>query len=454
MSKGKNTILTPSDFKLPIARATDSTTFQKESLTVTPSGSNGDNIFSIDDTYLIVSGSGGWRYPLAFNPATMHVLNTGSWTVGTNQVRWTGSTSFSRTTRNTVYALPGSATKISGVNGNDTTLYRLTLSGTTSITATGTKVFDFARCPGMPNPYNIGYGVWHSTLTVSAGDKRFSEAFSNRKGGQNTGTDITVFDASSGRCYRYDTAHARLCLATGCAPMSLPDTFTVHNVYMSLDGKYLRVTVGKCISGGCTGESISNPYFWEIGTTNVTQCYTSSHTANCTGHMTEGYEHVYNATVWPHTAKRAFTDPLSYTLLNSTPSIAPVTAAHFSNNAADINDTRPFWATNVQDVHTAFGGAGCNTSGNIYEGCTFPGPLYGEIFGITQTGGYIRAAHSYNSGSSTGFDCRNTIGAVSQTGKFFAWTSDWLTTLGKDNYNKNRCDVFIVHLAAAQGSTY
>jgi len=453
MSNGKNTIVTPSDFHLPIVRVTDSTSLQNKTLTVTLSGADVDNIFNTDDTYMMVVDGGSWKYPVAFNPSTMKVINSSPWKAGTNQVRWGGSASFSRTTRNVVYAIPGKQTHIPGVTGNSTTLYKLTLSGTTAITATGTKVFDYTRCPSMPSPYNIGYGVWHSILTVSAGDKRFAQAMSNQRGGQNTGTDITVYDAPSGQCYRYDTKRARFCSSTGCVPMSSSDLFTIHEVYMSLDGKYLRVSVGKCLNSGCGHGGTSHPYIWEIGTPNVTRCFTSSGSANCTGHMVEGYSHLYNATVWPQTGKRALSDPLSYTLVNPTPDLSPIVDEHYSNNAADPNDTHPYWVTSVQNLHKSFGGAGCKTTGNIYEGCTFPGPLYGEIYGITQNGGYIRAAHSYNSGSSTEFNCQNTIGAVSQTGRFFAFTSDWLNTLGMDNLNHHRCDVFIVNLAAAQGAT-
>lgn len=453
MTRGKNTIVTPSDFKLPIVRVTDGTLFQNRTLTVTLSGSNGDNIFSTDDSYLLVIDTGGWRYPVAFNPSTMKMLNTAAWTPGANQVRFGGSGSFSRTTRNVVYSVMGSNTQIAGTSPNDTTLFKLSLSGTTSISATGTKVFDFATCPGMPRPYHIGNPIWRSVLTVSAGDKRYSEAFSNQKGGQDTATDITVYDAPSKQCYRYDTAHARLCTSTGCAPMSLPDTFKIHEVYMSLDGNYLRIMFSRCISGGCTQGTASNPYFWKIGTTEVTRCYTPSHTANCSGHMVEGYTHLYNAIMWPQTGKRSFTDPLSYSLVNSSPSLTPNTDEHYSNNAANSNDTNPYWVTNVQNVHTTFGGRGCNKTGNLYLGCTFPGPLFGEVYGITQNGGYIRAAHTYNSGSSKNFNCSNAIGAVSQSGRFFAFSSDWLTTLGKDDNNLPRCDVFIVNLAAAQGAS-
>ena len=454
VANGKNTIVTPSDFKLPIVRVTDKNTYANKSLTVTLSGSDGDNIFNTDDSYLLVIDGGGWRYPVSFSPSTLQVLNTSAWQIGTNQVRFSGSGSFSRSTRNIVYAVPGKSTSITGVNGNGSALYKLTLSGTASITATGTKVFDFATCQGMPNPYDIGHGIWNSVLTVSSGDKRFAQAFSNQSGGQNTGTDITVYDAPSGQCYRYDTAHAKLCTSTGCVPMSLSDEFTIHEVYMSLDGNYLRIVFNKCNKGACTEGTNSNPYFWEIGTTNVTRCYSSTSAANCTGHMIEGHSHIYNSTTWPETGKRALSDPLSYSFVNTTPDLSPSTDTHYSNNAADSSDTAPFWVTNVQNVHTSFGGAGCNKTGNVYEGCTFPGPLYGEIFGITQSGGYIRAAHTYNSGSSSGFNCANTIGAISQTGKFFAWTSDWLTTLGKDDKSQYRCDVFVVNLAAAQGATH
>lgn len=454
MSTGKNTIRTPSDFKLPIVRTTDATTYQKKTLTVTVSGSAGDNIFSTDDSYFMVVDEGSWKYPVAFDPSTMKVLNPGPWIPGTNQVRWGGSSSFSRTTRNVVYALPGSNTQIKGVTTNSTSLVKITLSGTASITATGTKMYDFANCPGMPSPYSIGYPIWHSTLTVSFGDKRFAEGFSNQKGGQNTGTDVTVYDAPSRQCYRYDTKNARFCSSNGCFPMSLPDKYTIHEVYMSLDGNHVRISMNKCLSGGCTSGNASHPYIWTVGTTDVTRCYNSSHTANCGGHMVEGYSHLYNSIYWPETGKRSFSDPLSYSLVNTTPDLNPITDQHYSNNAADTNDTHPYWVTNLQNIHNKFGGAGCNTTGNVYLGCTFPGPLYGEIFGITQRGGYIRAAHTYNSGSSANFNCQSNIGAVSQTGRFYAWTSDWLTTIGKDNHNVNRCDVFIVNLAAAQGATH
>lgn len=450
VSKGKNTLVTPSDFNLPIVRITDGSLYQNRSFTETPSGSSGDNIFNTNDTYMLVADQDGWRYPVSFNPSTMEIENTSSWVLGKNQQRWSGSSSFSRTDPHTVFAVTEDSLT-PGKTYDQTTLVKITLSGTKTITAAASAVFDFARCPGMPRPYDTGRGMWRSALTVSAGDRRFASAFSDL-GGQDTGGDVAVYDAPSGQCYRYDTLHARLCTARGCVPMSLADEFSVHEVYMSLDGDYVRIIFAHCFKGGCSKGSGSHPYYWHVGTTEVVRCMNSAGTANCAGHQVEGYSHIYNSIYWPFTAKRSFSDPFSYTWMNQTPRLNPIVDNHYSNNAADPADTHPIWVTTVANIHTTFGGAGCHKSGNVYEGCTFPGPLYGEVFGIRQDGGYIRAAHTYNSGSSRYFQCNESIGAVSQSGRFFAWSSDWLTTLGTDDQRVHRCDVFVVNLAAEQGA--
>jgi hypothetical protein len=156
---------------------------------------------------------------------------------------------------------------------------------------------------------------------------------------------------------------------------------------------------------------------------------------------------------WPQLQKRAFSSPLTYTVWNPGQNFGSIDD-HISDNNQNSTDTNPVWETNYPNPNTAGGGAGCNTTGNLFLGCSWPGPLYGEIFGVTSSGGYIRVAHSYNSASSSYFNCGQTIGSVSQTGKFFAWVSDWLTTLGNDDTGVPRCDVFLVRLDVAQGTTF
>src|SRR5690242_9213392 len=44
VSKGRNALVTPSDFNLPIVRITDGALYENRTFSETPSGSNGDNI--------------------------------------------------------------------------------------------------------------------------------------------------------------------------------------------------------------------------------------------------------------------------------------------------------------------------------------------------------------------------------------------------------------------------
>ena len=116
VSQGRNTIVTPSDFNLPIVRVTDSTNYENRDMTTTMSGSDGDNIFNTDDTYLIVDDNDGWKYPVAFDPTTLQVLTGSPWNIGTNQVRWGGAGRSAGPTRRFFLqspALPPSASRAS-----------------------------------------------------------------------------------------------------------------------------------------------------------------------------------------------------------------------------------------------------------------------------------------------------------------------------------------------------
>ena len=69
------------------------------------------------------------------------------------------------------------------------------------------------------------------------------------------------------------------------------------------------------------------------------------------------------------------------------------------------------------------------------------------------TGQTWRFAHTFDSSSSAFFSVANAIGSISQDGRFFAWASDWMGTLGSTSgasactLNSNcRGDVFVVEL--------
>ena len=81
-------------------------------------------------------------------------------------------------------------------------------------------------------------------------------------------------------------------------------------------------------------------------------------------------------------------------------------------------------------------------------------PWYNEILGISPLDGTVwRFAHTYITTTSHRFSAKYAIGAVSQDGRFFAFSSDWMGTLGSESGSAGctvskdcRGDVFVVEL--------
>jgi hypothetical protein len=86
---------------------------------------------------------------------------------------------------------------------------------------------------------------------------------------------------------------------------------------------------------------------------------------------------------------------------------------------------------------------------------SFPAPWYDEILGVAADGsGKVwRFAHSFITGRSQSFATKYGIGSVSQDGRFFLFSSDWMGTLGSQSQaaacsvaKDCRGDVFVVEL--------
>jgi len=110
---------------------------------------------------------------------------------------------------------------------------------------------------------------------------------------------------------------------------------------------------------------------------------------------------------------------------------------HQSWNNADPGDSVPFLSTTWSSSKP------------------FPAPWYNEIIGIASNGsGKVwRFAHSYISAQSQLFATKYGIGSVSQDGRFFLFSSDWMGKLGSQSatvactVGKDcRGDAFIVEL--------
>jgi hypothetical protein len=79
---------------------------------------------------------------------------------------------------------------------------------------------------------------------------------------------------------------------------------------------------------------------------------------------------------------------------------------------------------------------------------------YNEIIGISPVNGTVwRFAHTYVTAASQRFSTKYAIGSISQDGRFFAFSSDWMGTLGSESGSSSctvgtdcRGDVFVVAL--------
>jgi hypothetical protein len=290
-----------------------------------------------------------------------------------------------------------------------------------------------------------GFSVtWTTAGGVSADETVFSAGFSNNGGQGGPGATYAAAITPNG-CQVLNTATG-VFTSTGTLPSgTVPnwttvtdvDGFTIHNVKMAKDGSYLIITptLSSCSGGWCSAATQSM-FFWQIGTTNVVKVNNSAD-----GHWTEGYSHWINSGSSGQFRSRLFSNPTAVT--NIIPSsllpagIVSVYDKHCGWTNVDAANSYPFFCSTY-------------TTNNPVPNVAW----YNEIIGISPTTGQVyRFAHTFATARSHRFNDRSAIGAISQDGRFFAWSSDWMGTLGSESGASTctvgvdcRGDVFVVEL--------
>jgi hypothetical protein len=421
---GANTIVTDPNFGNRIVRITDANTdtatgFVNRTYETTASGSADENIWNLDSTLFVVQDTGAGGYLFTFNPATMQAarMYVSSFPT-TNGMKVSGGGVWSHVNSDLLYSNSGTA--ISSYNFTDRTN-----------PPSPQNVYDFTS---SPNCLPAGFmPTWQTRGGVSADDTVFGMGYSNT-GAQNTGIYAAVYKVGSG-CSMLNTQTGQVSGDWGVkSALTRADRFTVHNVKVSKDGNWLIIAKGNCLISSCS----TGPYFWQIGTTNMISCGDGGH---CSGHWTEGYTHWVNNNGSPTGNQE--TRLLS--LASSAVSLTPVLPTGFTGpadqhqswNNVDPADSAPFATTTWSQT------------------TPFTAPWYNEILGIAADGsGTIwRFAHSFNSGTSQNFTTQYAIGSISQDGKYFIFSSDWMGTLGSESGSTTcsigtdcRGDVFVVEL--------
>jgi hypothetical protein len=422
---GSNTMVTDPSFGNQIVRITDFHTdpsaplsFARTFVTST-SGRADENLWNVDSSLFIIQSNGGAGYPFDFNAANLHATRLYSSNYpASNGLTLPGGGAWSRVNSNLVYVDVGST--IVSYDFTDRTT-----------PPTPQLVYDFTSSPSCLPP---GFVVsWKTRGGVSAGDAVFGMAYSNN-GVQGTALLAVAYKVGSG-CSMLNTQTGQVTSDWGTGgPASISDRWTIHNVKLSKDGNWLVIAAESCTSSKCS----KGPYFWQIGTTNVTSCGDSG---LCGGHWTEGYTHWVNNDNSPlgNQVMRSFADANPASLTRSVPGgIHAPFDQHQSWNNVDALDSLPFLASTCTPVSK-----------------DFPAPWYNEIIGVASDGsGKVwRFAHSFISSKSSAFSTKYGVGSVSQDGRFFIFSSDWMGTLGSETGNKAcglattcRGDVFVVQL--------
>jgi hypothetical protein len=419
--KGANTIVTDPDFGNSIVRITDantnpSPTFKNRTY-VTSGGSADANLWNVDSSLFVVEDTGANSFPFTFDATKlqadrMYVSNFPT----TNGLTIPATGDWSRVNPNILYIY--SDTAINKYDFTDRTM-----------PPSPQLVYDFTS---SHNCLPAGFTeTWTGEGGVSSDDTVFGMAYSNA-GNQGTGVYVVAYKAGSG-CSVLNTQTGQVGGDWGSkGTINIADRWTIHNAKLSKDGNWMVIVATSCLSSTC----VVNPYFWQIGTTNVGSCGQGPH---CSGHWTEGYTHWVNNNTTGNQVSRLFSEPT--TIDELTPALpsglqTPLDE-HASWNNVDPADSLPFFVSFWSPISR------------------FPAPWYNEITGVAADGsGKVwRFAHNFITSRSQVFTTEYGIGSVSQDGRFFIFSSDWVGTLGSESGASTctvgtncRGDVFVLQL--------
>jgi len=459
------------------------------------SGSGDDNLFSqvVNGHYLVATNDTG------NGPIYLTDFNSGAFTsariytslfASTGGMTVTGPAASWAFTSNKLYVMPANTSQLTSYDFTDW------LSGPQTTPPTTVNVFNYNT--GSTNCLPVGYNVtWTSDGGHTKDDQVFGAAFSN-SGGQGTGTKAASYKVGSG-CSSLDTSTGVVTGdygSTGTITLIANAPFTIHNSKMFKSGStaYLLIACQNAIpSGNCpTG----TPYAWQIGTLNV---YPLSQ-GHGGGHFTEGYGTWYNGSgaIPGQQTKRPVNNPTNWTDIFATNQIPTGMAYpqdfHVGWNNVDTLDTVPVlmttyeqqgntshpgthstgvvscsgsivtWVAGHQFISTwtgsiTIGGLNytisgtptttslttsttCTAVGNVtYAFAPYTVGWEGEVIAVNPVTGVVnRFTHTMNTGEDASiFDAAFRIGAVSQDGKYFVFTSDMFGTLGSKTGSATGC---------------
>jgi len=429
---GAGTVIADPDFGNPIARCTDGNTdpsLPNNTFDTSAGGAAWVNRFNTNDTILYVQERGGAGVPLLFNATTMQCSrmypdNPSYSATGGLRIAGIG-TNFSYSNPNWLY--------VWNSTGGTARIYRYDFSNyTSSGSPTVTLIADFIADSGdgfTGTPGNCLPSNFATKFTGHDGpsndDTLFTAVYST--GPQDTGYYVVVWKVGSG-CRVYNTSTGTVSgdwgpmgpvsVYTGnsSTPDSPTDEFYIHAISVNLTGAYAIISNGGCVAGNtsCLSTLGTSPYFWQIATTSVGKL--SGMTGGEGAFGWNDFLNRFNSPLGQY-AIRPFTALGSpHAVVNTLPSgIAMGLTGHSTWVNDNSTDSLPFFDS---------------LNYPLYYNTGFPSAWTNEIIGVFPDGSTLRFAHNFITKSNLQFSTNYAIGSVSQSGKFFMQSSDWVGTLG------------------------
>jgi hypothetical protein len=422
---GINTVINEPDFHNPVLRITDAglqPNFPNRSYHAGLGGSGDKVVWNLNSTIVSVGDSGGRYIPIKFDPVNVKQLGL---LYSKDPIFSSGPGVFSRNNPNYFYAF---------IKGRV-----LLLDYTNRATPPTPKlIYDFKNC-GIAVT-----SMWQGIAGVDTTDTVFGAAYSS-SGTQGTGVHIVAYNSSTKSCTHLNTSTGAVTSWPSpkqLGTVQIPDRFTVHNVVLK-GGLWMVITRQKLLSQNGSNGTL---YAWQMGSTVLKSLMPQG-----SGHWAAG------CSVW-------FNSPgmlNAYYLARrySTPDLfEPIWTVPKSSCGAPNTPscTMPF------DAHpTTYGGCSDNTpvctSTRIPNSTVSPPkmawPYQDEIVCFSSDGSNKawRFAHTL-SYPSNDFYTNSSIGALSQDGKFYAWTTNNGGAFGCKDGTMNctirnrRSDVVVVKL--------
>jgi len=419
--KGINTVAKDPNFYNPVLRFTDATlqpNFPNRSY-ITGLGGSGDKVvWNSDSTILLVSDTYGRFFPVKFDPVNFRQLGP---LYGRYPIFVSGPGVFSHRNPNHFFRFYNGRVKLLDYTNRTTP-------------PTGKLIYDFRNC-GIPAQV-----TWQSAAGVDTTDTIFGVAYSTT-GTQDTAVHVVSYNSSLKTCSHLNTSTGVVTSWPSGKVMGtvspVTDRFTVHNVVMK-GGLWMVITRQNLLS---SSPSPGVGYAWQMGTTVLNHLVPQS-----TGHWAAGCGRWINSPgmFGNYFVARHYSDPSSFSKLWTVPTST-------CNTAGAPSCTAPF------DSHpSTYGGCADNTpvcTSTVAPGTQISWAYQNEILCFSSDGSNKawRFAHTY-SYPSNNFYAAWSIGALSQDGRFYAWTTNDGGAFGCANGTMNctlknrRSDVLIVKL--------